>query len=237
MDQLVHDIALQNMPVLIAVDRAGLNGEDGETHQGLLDMTWGRSIPGLVVCAPRDRVDLGFMISNWFERDIPVMIRYPKGEAPESIPRKGRAAQPASWLKAEILRPGTDVCLIGIGATVLPSLAAADMFAEKNREAPAVVDLRFASPIDWEAVDPLLASHSLVVVAEDGYINGGVGEAIASRTALRGYSCAVRIIGVGARYIAHATRGEQLIEQGITSDGIMTAVEDFYGRTFSGEAG
>jgi 1-deoxy-D-xylulose-5-phosphate synthase len=235
MDQLLHDICLQKMPVLLAVDRAGLNGEDGETHQGLLDMAWGRSIPGLVVCAPRDRVDLDFMMSGWLERDIPVMIRYPKGAVTESVSRGSNKTAP--WGKAEILRQGQDACVMCIGAAVKPALSAADACEKEGLPVPTVADIRFASPIDWDVIDGLLSSHSFVLTAEDGYVLGGVGEAIAARAAGGGFPCVVRTAGVDAAYIAHATRDEQLEEQGLTGPGIAAVLEDFYGVSIAREAG
>ena len=230
MDQLIHDICMQKMPVLLAVDRAGLNGEDGETHQGLLDMAWGRNIPGLVICAPRDKNDLNFMMSRWLEGELPVMVRYPKGAAAEALAREP-GLNPAPWLSSEILRSGGDVCVIGIGSTVAPALEASKLCASEGTASPTIVDLRFISPIDWGTIEPLLSGHSLVIVAEDGYRAGGVGEAIAARAMERGYSCAVRIIGVDALYIPHASREEQLDDFGLTATGIFSAIEDFYGAT------
>ncbi|MDR3279038.1 MAG: 1-deoxy-D-xylulose-5-phosphate synthase [Synergistaceae bacterium] len=235
MDQIVHDICMQGMPVLLAVDRAGLSGEDGETHQGLLDMAWCRSVPGLVMASPRDMVDLSYMMSCWFEKNIPVMIRYPKGIAPKSLSRGSEV--PAPWKKAEVLRRGEGVCLMGIGAAVKISLDAAEICDARGFCDPTVVDLRFVSPMDWETIDALLGAHSLVVIAEDGYRDGGAAEAIAARASLEGYSCAVRAMGVEPKYIAHATRAEQLEDQGLTGEGIALAVEDFYGGTLTGEVG
>jgi 1-deoxy-D-xylulose-5-phosphate synthase len=235
MDQLVHDICMQKMPVLLAVDRAGLNGEDGETHQGLLDIAWGRSIPGLTICAPRDGADLDFMMAGWLERDIPVMIRYPKGAITESLSRVGGKTAP--WGKAEILRRGNGACVVCAGAAVKPALFAADICEEKGLPVPTVADIRFASPIDWETIDGLLFSHSLVVTAEDGYRRGGIGEAVAARAAGRGSSCVVRTVGVDAEYVPHATRNEQLEEHGITGSGIAALIEDFYGVSVTGKTG
>jgi 1-deoxy-D-xylulose-5-phosphate synthase len=235
MDQLLHDICMQKMPVLLAVDRAGLNGEDGETHQGLLDIAWGRSIPGLTICAPRDKVDLDFMMTGWLERDIPVMIRYPKGKITESLSRVEDETSP--WGKAEILRRGSGVCVICMGAAVSPALSAADICEGKGLPVPTVADLRFASPVDWETVDGLLFNHSFVVTVEDGYRNGGAGEAVAARAAESGSSCAVRAVGVDALYVPHAARNEQLEEHGITASGIAALIEDFYGVSATREAG
>ncbi|MDR1886219.1 MAG: 1-deoxy-D-xylulose-5-phosphate synthase [Synergistaceae bacterium] len=228
-DQLVHDICMQRHPVLVAVDRAGLTGEDGETHQGLLDIPWGRSIPDLVIGAPRDRVDLEFMMSGWLERNAPMMIRYPKGTAPESVCRAPGASGPAQWGRAELLSSGEGVCLVGVGSTVESLLAAAEECQGIGLPRPSVLDIRFVAPMDWDAVDSALAGHSLMVVAEDGYAAGGVGEAIAARASASGAPCRVYPVGVGMKYIPHATRAQQLEEQGLTSDRIACFVKELYG--------
>jgi 1-deoxy-D-xylulose-5-phosphate synthase len=229
MDQLIHDICMQGYPVLIAVDRAGLTGEDGETHQGLLDMAWGRAVPKITICAPRDRVDLEFMMSGWLERNIPVMIRYPKGAAANSVSREAGPVAAFPWGRAEILRDGAGLCLVGIGSTVETMLEAADECRRRGMPDPTVADLRFAAPPDWATIDRLLASHSLLVAAEDGYMDGGVGESIAARASMTGCPCRVVHLGVAGEYVPHASRDEQLLDNGLTVTGIMEVIEDLYG--------
>ncbi|MDR3254110.1 MAG: 1-deoxy-D-xylulose-5-phosphate synthase [Synergistaceae bacterium] len=238
MDQLVHDICLQRRPVLLAVDRSGLNGEDGETHQGLLDMAWGRCVPGLVIGAPRDKIDLAFMVSGWREREIPVMLRYPKGRAPESVGRDSRNSRkspsaPAPWGAAEVLRQGEGLCLLGVGSSAETMLEAADSLHEtsagagKNFPSPTVVDLRFVAPLDWKTLDAILASHDFLIVAEDGYVDGGVGEAIAARAASVTCGCRVMPAGVANEYVAHASRTQQLNDYGLTVSGIIQVIDEF----------
>jgi 1-deoxy-D-xylulose-5-phosphate synthase len=229
MDQLVHDICMQRHPVLLAVDRAGLNGEDGETHQGLFDIAWGRSIPGLAIGAPRDVADLEFMMSGWLERSVPMMIRYPKGAAPRSISRDGGFA-PAQWGKAEVLMQGEEVCLIGLGSVIQPALDAAVKVESRGLPRPTVIDLRFISPMDWDAVDGAISSHSLIVPIEDGYISGGAGEAIAARASISASSCRVCPLGVDMKYVAHSTRAQQMKDFGLTGEGIADAIVEFYGK-------
>lgn len=231
-DQLVHDICMQKHPVLIAVDRAGLTGEDGETHQGLLDISWGRSVPDLVIGAPRDRVDLDFMMDEWLARSQPVMLRYPKGKAPASVCRSEECPIPSPWLKAELLREGEELCLVGIGSTVACMLEVADECERTGLARPSVVDLRFAAPLDWELITTLFESHSQMLVAEDGYLAGGVGEAIATRAALPGCRCRVLRAGVESAYIAHASRDEQLDEQGLVPGKILKMIEESYAKSF-----
>ena len=232
MDQLIHDICMQKHPVLIAVDRAGLNGEDGETHQGLLDVSWGRSIPGLTIGAPRDTVDLGFMMNEWLARNGPVMLRYPKGKAPAAVCRPKGSEAPAPWGKAEILRDGSELCLAGLGSTVSVMLEAADECKRRGLADPSVVDLRFAAPIDWETLDALLDTHALMITAEDGYLDGGAGEAVAARAASADHACRVVRAGVFGAYIPHATRAEQLEEQGLTAGAIVRMIEELYAKKY-----
>ena len=228
MDQIVHDISMQRHGVLIAVDRSGLNGEDGETHQGLLDMAWGKSVPGLVIGAPRDKVDLAFMMKGWLDRGIPMMIRYPKGKAPESIARREGDVQAMPWARAEVLSNGSELCLFALGSTVPIALDTAAACEEAGFPAPSVVDLRFISPLDWETIDELLEDHANALVIEDGYLAGGVGEAIAARSASNGFACCVRGVGVDARYVAHASRAQQMETFSLTTDGVLAAIAEFY---------
>lgn len=228
MDQVIHDVCMQKHPVLIAVDRAGLNGEDGETHQGLLDMAWGRAVPGLTIAAPRDKVDLAFMLDGWIERGIPAMIRYPKGKAPDLVARTGENPKPAPWGRAEMLKDGSEICLMGIGSTVQAVVDSAVELAKRGFPGATVLDLRFAAPLDWDAIDSVLDTHEFVLVAEDGYLDCGVGEAIAARAASNGSKCRVVRAGVEPAYIPHASRGQQLEEYGLTTPALVAVVEDFY---------
>ena len=230
MDQLIHDICMQGHPVLVAVDRAGLTGEDGETHQGLLDIAWGRSIPGLVIGAPRDVVDLEFMMSGWLTGGSPVMIRYPKGKVVERLCRETGSNEPAGWGKAEVLRRGKTFCLVGVGSTVPIVLDVFEKWDESVLPKPTIVDLRFVSPLDWESIDAEMASHPFVIVAEDGYKIGGIGERIAARASILGLPCRVVPLGVEDRYIPHASRSEQMEEQGLTASWIFGLIGELRGE-------
>ena len=230
MDQLVHDICLQKLPVLICVDRAGLSGEDGETHQGLLDIAWGRSIPSLIMVSPRDQVDLTFMISEWLDRNHPVLIRYPKGEAPVAIMRE-ESRIPAPWGRAEILQEGTSVCLVALGSTVALCLSASLECEKHNIPKPGLVDLRFASPIDFKTIDFLLEQYDALIVVEEGYLRGGIGEAIAARSGGNNFPCQVITLGVPDVYVPHATRQQQWESYGLTVDQVAQRVKECHGAS------
>lgn len=219
MDQVMHDICLPKLPVLLGIDRAGLVGEDGETHHGILDVSWLRAVPNMTFAVPRDAVDLEFFVEEWRRRGIPAAIRYPRGKAPLSLARKTGAA-PAEWGKCEVLREGSEICLIGVGSTVPLMLEAADEISKRGA-APTVVDLRFIKPLDIEGLLPVLASHKTIVTAEENALAGGVGEEIAALMKERGIAASCACAGVPDRFIAHATRAQQWEECGLTVENIM----------------
>lgn len=219
MDQLVHDICLPNLPVLLCVDRAGLVGEDGETHQGLLDLCWGRAIPNLTVMSPRDVADLRFMMFEWLSDPRPALLRFPKGTAPDS------KRKTAPWGRLEVLQEGRDLCLVGVGSTVQLMEEAGQLLSREGM-APTLVDLRFVKPLDEEAVRKLLGGHRLMVVAEEGYRFGGVGEHIGSLANSIGSPCRVLNLGVSDRFVPHGKRGEQLQEEGLTPEGVVRMIHE-----------
>lgn len=222
MDQLVHDIAMQNLPVIISVDRAGLIGQDGETHQGLLDVAWGRSIPNLHILSPRDQVDLELMYRYALERSGPTLIRYPRGKACESLLRKG--PRPTSiTMKSKILTSGKEWALIGYGKTMEFLSLTKQMALEQSLPGPTLLDLRILKPLDWQTIDNVLLNHSLVIVAEDGYISGGIGEVLSSRIAEISAKTKFRLFGVPDKFIPHGTTEQQWKYCGMTPEKIIEA--------------
>lgn len=222
-DQIAHDICQQKLPILIGIDRAGFVGEDGETHHGLFDIPWLKSMPGLIFAAPRDAVDLEYFVNGWHKLEKPMAIRYPRGHAPQSLARRDGETAPAPWGKLEILRKGRGICLIGLGSTVGIILEAADIIRDRHWINVTVADLRFIKPMDMPAVEKLLSTHALVITAEEGMAGGGVGEAIAARASALPGSAKVIAIGAPDQYIPHATRDEQLDECGLTAEAIVAA--------------
>ena len=220
MDQIVHDIAMQNLPVVISVDRAGLIGQDGETHQGLLDVVWSMDIPNLQILAPRDTVDLELMYRYAFDRNGPTMIRYPRGKACESIHREGPHAT-TTGMEAEILVSGSSWALIGYGKTVEFILKVGEAAIYRGIPVPTVVDLRRLKPLDYNVIDKVLKKHTLVVVVEDSYIAGGVGELIACRANAVSGKTRVKQMGVPDKFIPHGTTEQQWEFCGITIEGVM----------------
>jgi len=219
-DQVTHDICLPKLPVLIGIDRAGFVGEDGETHHGLFDLAWLRTIPEITIAAPRDVADLDFFVRGWLEREIPMAIRYPRGAACLSLARDGRGKTPAEWGKLEILRQGKRICLIGVGSTTELMLDAAQLIKDRQSTDVTVADLRFIKPLDYDALALLIASHDIVVTAEESYLAGGVGEAIAKFAKDTGHRGRVINIGAPDIFVRHATRKEQWAECGMTPENI-----------------
>lgn len=218
MDQLTHDIALQNLPVVLMIDRAGLIGSDGETHQGLLDVSWGRAIPGLEIYAPADEVSLRQMMTLAAERNGPTMIRYPRG----SLPIRNNLFNGQEVSGSVVIRPGEEWALLGHGVTVHIMLEARERAEALGLPVPAVVDLRRLKPLDTEVIDAVLKNYPTVVVAEEDYMHGGVGELIAARIADNGYMTALKRIGVPDRFVPHATIDEQRQLYGLTAEKVLS---------------
>ena len=222
MDQLVHDIATQDLPVVILADRAGLVGEDGETHHGLLDVCWGRAIPGLAIMAPRDAVEARFMLSEAHGRGKPALVRFPRGAAPLSLGRAGEFAIPSGWGKAETLAEGDGTwTIMAYGKTVPLAIEIHDLAESLRFPKPAVVDLRFIEPADWDLIESSLSKMELTCVLEDGYRKGGFGEAVAARANATVSRSRVLRYGVPDCYVSHGTVEEQWKTCGLTAGKIL----------------
>jgi 1-deoxy-D-xylulose-5-phosphate synthase len=205
-DEILHDVCLQNLHVVFALDRGGLVGADGPTHHGVFDFAYMRSIPNLVVMAPKDENELQHMLKTAIEHDGPISLRYPRGEGwgvlMDSEPRRLEIG------KAELLRPGKDVAILGIGHTVLPALGAAEDLAPLGIDA-AVVNARFVKPLDKRLLREVLTRVPSVITVEDHAIAGGFGSAIVEFLAEEGISgVQVRRLGVPDRFIPHGTQDQ-----------------------------
>lgn len=206
-DQLFQDICLANSPVVLAIDRAGLVGEDGETHQGLFDLSMLCAMPNMTVLAPRDAAALQQMLDYALQLGQPVALRYPRGSAPTLAQYP---LQPLVWGKGEILRrpPQAKLGILAVGDMVQNSLALADWLAERSVTA-AVADLRFAKPLDEELLCDFAQSFGRLVVWENGVISGGVGENILALLQSRGIAAEVELAAFPAEFIPHG-KPEQL---------------------------
>ena len=237
MDQVVHDVCMQNLPVVFAVDRAGLVGEDGETHQGLLDIPWSRPVPNLVMTAPRDEESLRHLFLYGGKHEGPVMIRFPRGTAVPCLKKGSSLITPSApdILKPEILEAGSEWALIGYGKTVELMLRARETARSQGIfPLPTVMDLRCLKPLPEQDLREILASHSFAVVAEDGYAAGGAGEAIAAmtRNMTEDKPAALSLMGVPDIFVPQGTIREQEEYCGLTPGKVVNCFVEFQKRAY-----
>lgn len=198
-DQIVHDVCLQDLPVTFCLDRAGLVGEDGATHHGVLDLTFLRSIPNMVVMVPRDGAMLQRMLYTATQINSPVAIRYPRGEA--GWPVDGRI-EPLQLGQAELLRSGGDIAILAVGNMVKVALEAADLLAAEKIQAT-VVDARFVKPLDEEMVVKLATQTPCLLTLEENAVLGGFGSAVLEVMAKQQVQTPVRCLGIPDSFVEH----------------------------------
>jgi 1-deoxy-D-xylulose-5-phosphate synthase len=223
-DSIIHDVAIQRLPVVFAMDRAGLVGEDGETHMGLYDIAYMLAVPGMVVTAPKNAAEmLGLLRTGVAWDKGPFALRYPRDTAPDASPAmKDVPAVPfGTW---EQLRQGADgVAIIAVGTMVGTSLAAAATLAAEGLDVT-VVNARFLKPFDEVALTALLAGHRLFLVVEEGTVVNGFGAFLATEVARRDPHARVHAHGVPDRVIYAAPRARQLAQCGLDAAGIAERV-------------
>lgn len=220
-DQIFHEACLQNVPVVFGLDRAGLVGNDGPTHHGLYDLTYLRAFPRMVLAAPRDAAELHAMLEFSVNCNRPIAIRWPRASAPAGLAPQ---VKPIVLGQAETLREGRDGVLFAYGAMVEHALLAAEHLAAEGRHV-AVVNARFAKPVDEDILARLVAEQPFVVTIEEQSILGGFGSAVLEAANLLGLDAnRIRRLGVPDRYIEHATREQQLASVGLDAAGIAASV-------------
>ena len=212
-DQLIHDVALQSLPVLFAIDRAGLVGPDGPTHAGSFDFSYLRCIPNLVVMAPADENECRRMLYTGFQLDQPAAVRYPRGQGPGVALEREMRALPLG--RAEIRRRGRELALLAFGSMV----AVAEAVAE--RLDATVVNMRFVKPLDEATVVQMAAEHRWLVTLEENVAAGGAGSAVNECLAARGIQLPVRNLGLPDRFVEQGERGELLAEWGLDGVGVL----------------
>jgi len=216
-DQLIHDIALQNLPVLFAIDRAGFVGNDGATHDGIFDLSYLRCIPNLVVMTPSDEEECRRMLSTGLAHDGPSAVRYPRGT--------GRGIQPSGDdLPLEIgrgvvRREGRGVALLAFGSLLGNALEVGDSLDAT------VADMRFVKPLDNDLVDRLAASHDLLVTLEENVVAGGAGSAVAEHLHRNGAASRLLQIGIPDRFFAHGSQADVVADAGLDAASIHAAID------------
>jgi 1-deoxy-D-xylulose-5-phosphate synthase len=215
-DQLIHDVAIQNLPVVFAIDRAGLVGADGPTHSGNYDLSYLRCIPNMVVMAPADENECRQMLYTAFQHHAPTAVRYPRGKGTGIMPETAMTAIPLG--KALTLRTGHSIAILLFGSLLLEAQAAAETLNAT------LVNMRFVKPLDEAMIRTLAQSHDLLVTLEDNAVMGGAGSAVNEFLCAAELSVRVINLGLPDMYIDHALREQQLLACGLDAQGIVNRV-------------
>jgi 1-deoxy-D-xylulose-5-phosphate synthase len=215
-DQFIHDVQIQNLPIVFALDRAGLVGADGATHHGAFDLSYLRCIPNITVMTPSDENECRQMLYTGFTLDTPSAVRYPRGAGPGVAIEKEMRALPVG--KAEVRREGRRVALLAFG-TLLK--AALDAGAELDAT---VVNMRFVKPLDDALVAQLARTHALLVTLEEGVVMGGAGSAVAESLAAQGVVVPMLHLGLPDRFVDHGDQYQLLASVGLDKDGILASI-------------
>lgn len=219
-DQILHDVCLQNLPVVFAIDRAGLVGSDGETHQGIFDLSYLSSIPNMHIMAPKNKWELSDMLKYAVAMNAPVAIRYPRGEAYAGL-REFRA--PIELGKAELLYAEGDVCLLALGSMVITALQVREQLKQHGIKC-SIINARFAKPIDEHAVEWAARNHALVVTMEENVANGGYGEQVREAIDTRNLKVRQLLVALPDDYVEHGNVDILKREVGIDADTITAKI-------------
>ncbi|HEY6543848.1 MAG TPA: transketolase C-terminal domain-containing protein, partial [Dokdonella sp.] len=221
-DQLIHDVALQDLDVLFAIDRAGLVGPDGATHAGSFDLSYLRCIPNMVVMAPSDELECRRMLTTGFLHDGPAAVRYPRGIGTGVA--AGNELSPLPIGKAEVRRRGAGIALLAFGAMLAPALKAGE------RLGASVVDMRFVKPIDEALLLELARSHAAFVTLEDNAVMSGAGSAVSEFLHAHAITLPMLQLGLSDRFLEHAARDELLAHEGLDAASIEQSVRKRFGN-------
>ena len=229
-DQLLHDVAIQNLPVLFAVDRAGLVGADGATHQGAFDIAYARCIPNVVIMAPKDAQEMRDMLNTGYAHPGPVIVRYPRGAAHGNI-GDGDLQRQIPVGRAETLREGKRLAILSFGTRAEAALQA-------GHELDAtVVNMRFVKPLDQALLQQLAATHDAFLTVEEGVRMGGAGSAVAEALLDQGQQPILKILGLPDQFIEHGEAALWVAELGLDAEGIRRSGEELLARLAAREGG
>ena len=215
-DQLIHDVALQNLPVVFALDRAGLVGADGATHAGAYDIPFLRCIPNMSVACPADENECRMLLSSAFEQNHPVAVRYPRGAGAGVATQAHLDALPFG--KGEIRRRGAGIAILAFGTLLYPALQAAEKLGAT------VVNMRWAKPLDLDLLLQVAASHAALVTVEEGAVMGGAGSAVAEALAQAGINKPLLQLGLRDEFTEHGDPAKLLAQQGLDAAGIQESI-------------
>jgi 1-deoxy-D-xylulose-5-phosphate synthase len=224
-DQVIHDVALQNLHVIFCIDRGGLVGSDGATHHGFFDMAFMRSIPNMVVSAPMDEIDLrNLMYTAQLEKNnFPFSIRYPRGNGMHTDWQK--PFEEIEIGKSRLISDGSDLAILTVG---LPGNTVAKLVSKLSKENISIAhyDMRFIAPLDQKALHSVFKKFSHVITVEDGILKGGFGTGVLEFMCDNGYRAEVRRLGIPDYFVEHGTQDELYRECGFDEEGIEIAVRE-----------
>jgi len=221
-DQVIHDVALQNLDVLFAVDRAGLVGADGATHQGAFDLSYLRCIPNMLIMAPSDENECRQMLFTGYQHKGPAVVRYPRGSATGVAPEQHMTDYPIG--RAKVVRQGKAVAILAFGTLLQQAIPVAEALDAT------LVDMRFVKPLDLALLQQLQAEHQLIVTLEDNAIAGGAGSAVNEAIAALQLNYRVLNLGLPDQFIRHGTQDELYAELGLDSAGISRQIANFIAK-------
>ena len=218
-DQLIHDVALQNLPVLFAIDRAGVVGPDGATHAGSFDLSYLRCIPNMTIMAPANENECRQMLSTGFKLNSPSAVRYPRGTGPNVKISPDLKTLPVG--KAEVCRNGQNIAILSFGSVLAEGLAVAEKLNTT------IANMRFIKPLDEKLILKLASQHDIIITLEDNAVMGGAGSAV--NELLLKQQCQNRVLNLGLPdyFMEHASREQLLDDAGLSTSGILRAIEDF----------
>ncbi|MBI3322288.1 MAG: 1-deoxy-D-xylulose-5-phosphate synthase [Candidatus Omnitrophica bacterium] len=232
-DQVVHDVCIQNLPVVFAMDRAGLVGDDGITHHGVFDVAYLTALPRMTLMAPRDPEELEAMLEFALEHPGPIAVRYPRGGVlrfhPEITPAEPLEREPIELGKAEVLSRGSDLAIVALGSMVYPALEAAVLLEAKGVSCT-VVNARFAKPLDIELFTTLAKEHRAMLIAEEGCIRGGFGAAVVEQLEGVRNGLRIKVVAIPDKFFEHGKREILLQEAGLTTDQLAAAGQEVLSR-------
>lgn len=221
-DQILHDVAIQKLPVIFAIDRAGLVGNDGETHHGVFDISYLSSIPGMTLMAPKNGQELSAMMRFAMTFDAPIAIRYPRGTAFEGL---SEFEEPIVYGKSEVIYKGEEIALLCVGSMMPEALAVYEALQNEGYH-PTFVNARFVSPIDEELITALAKTHSVIVTFEENVKRGGYGEHVALYVMEQGLPLKVLPIAVPDCFVTHGSRSELIKLCQMDETSVMTRLKE-----------
>jgi 1-deoxy-D-xylulose-5-phosphate synthase len=234
-DQLIHDVGIQNLPVTFVIDRAGIVGADGPTHQGQYDISYLRAVPNFTVMAPKDESELQRMLVTSIQHDGPCAIRFPRGEG-EGVPLMDEGWQPLEIGRGELLTDGDDLLIVAYGSMVAPAMATAGLLQEKGVRA-AVINARFLRPLDEALILPMARRIGRVVTMEEGALPGGFGAAVVEILNDRELAVPVLRIGIPDQLVDHASPDQSKQSLGLTPAQMADRILARFGTAFQAEPG